>query len=194
MASYYLQYADELHSFFLGAIGTWRGKELPMPEIMDIWIDETRKGALSGNRFFFAGNGASATMAEHMGFDSLQNAHLKTVNFSETSYLTAISNDLSFEDVFLVKLQRFAEEGDTLVTISSSGNSPNVVKALEYARKHGIHTVTLSGMKTDNKSRRLGDLAIWVPATTYGVAESVHSAILHCWLDMYLERYFGGRH
>jgi D-sedoheptulose 7-phosphate isomerase len=161
---------------------------------MDLWVSETYKAAEAGRQFFFIGNGASATMAEHFGFDAMQNGRMKTVCFAETAYLTAISNDLSFTDVFLLKLKRLAEPGDVLISISSSGNSPNIIRSLEYAKECKMLRVTLSAMKTDNKSRILGDLSIWVPALTYGLAESAHSAILHCWLDMYLERYLGGRH
>ena len=80
-----------------------------------------------------------------------------------------------------------------LITISSSGNSPNVVKALQYAQAHGIVSVTLSAMKPDNKSRQLGSINFYVPAPTYGLAESIHSSIMHCWLDCYLDTHRGGR-
>lgn len=194
MAAYFFNYLDELHSLLRNAHGLHSGKEIPMTNLMDLWTAETRKIAEDKKKIFLIGNGASATMAEHFGFDAMQNGKLNTVNFSETSYLTAISNDISFERLFLLKLERLAHPGDMLISISSSGNSPNIVKALEYAREYCMFTVTLSAMQSDNKSRQLGDLSIYVPAPTYGIAESAHSAIMHCWLDMYLERYIGGRH
>jgi D-sedoheptulose 7-phosphate isomerase len=194
MTSGFISYVDELRALLAGAKGTWRGEEMPVAAAMDVWVTETHRAAETDRRFFFIGNGASATMAEHFGFDAMQNGGLKTVNFAESAYLTALSNDLSFADVFSLKLERLAEPGDVLVSISSSGNSPNVVRALEQAGTLGLRRVTLSAMKADNKSRALGDLSIWVPAKTYGMAESAHSAILHCWLDLYLEKYKGRRH
>jgi D-sedoheptulose 7-phosphate isomerase len=192
--SYYSNHIAELHEALLSAAGFADGVSLPAGEFMETWVRRTRQAAETGRHFFFLGNGASATLAEHFGFDALQNAKLKTFNFAETSYLTAISNDISFENVFLPKLERFGEAGDMLISISSSGNSPNVVKALEYAGRHGIFRVTLSAMKPDNQSVRLGDLSLHIPAATYGLAESAHAAVLHCWLDMYMDRYSGGRH
>ena len=81
-----------------------------------------------------------------------------------------------------------------LITISSSGNSPNIIKAINTARELGVFIVTLSGKKEDNQSRRLGDLNFYVPLDTYGLVESAHAVLLHCWLDMYLDKYKGGRH
>jgi D-sedoheptulose 7-phosphate isomerase len=187
-------YIDNLQTLIHSSEGLWHGERLPIADTMDRWVTETRKAAEADRHFFFIGNGASATMAEHFGFDAMKNGKLKTVCFAETAYLTAISNDLSFTDVFLLKLEHLAEPGDILISISSSGNSSNIVRSLEYAKECKILCVTLSAMKNDNKSRMLGDLSIWVPAQTYGLAESAHSAIMHCWLDMYLERYLGGRH
>ena len=192
--SIYYSYADELYELFKKTIGTFRGREMTMDETMEKWIDETARVSKEGKKVFFIGNGASATMAEHLGFDAMQNGLLKTINFAETSYLTAVSNDFSYEEVFLLKLERMAEPGDMLVSISSSGNSPNIVRALEYAKERGMYTVALSGMSADNKSRELSDLSIYVPAETYGLTESVHSGIMHGWLDMYMGKYLGGRH
>lgn len=190
----YYSYADELNELFKNTKGLSSGSELSMDETMEKWIDQTDIIAKEGKKIFFIGNGASATMAEHLGFDAMQNGLLKTINFAETSYITAVSNDLSYDEVFLLKLERMAEPGDMLISISSSGNSPNVVRALEYAKENGMYTVTLSAMSSENKSRAMGDLSIYVPANTYGLAESVHSGIMHGWLDMYMEKYLGGRH
>ncbi len=192
--SLFSEYAKEIGELLQATQGQVNTKDLPIDDVMNAWIEKTRELAVSGKKIFFIGNGASATMAEHLGFDAMQNGKLKTINFAETSYITAVSNDLSYEEVFLLKLESLAEPGDMLVSISSSGNSPNVVAALGYARQNGMFTATLSAMKPNNKSRQLGDISIYVPADTYGVAESVHSAIMHSWLDLYMEKYLGGRH
>ncbi|HCJ11725.1 MAG: hypothetical protein A2Y14_01385 [Verrucomicrobia bacterium GWF2_51_19] len=146
-----------------------------------------------GTLFFF-GNGASATMGEHMSFDFLQNAKVRTSTCSETSYLTAISNDISFEAVFSFKVDKLARQNDIVVTTSSSGSSPNIVKAIQKAKEKGIFVVTLSGKRPDNPSRQLGDFNFYVPCETYGTTEVCHAFILHCWLDAFLDMYEGGRH
>ncbi len=143
---------------------------------------------------FFCGNGASASMAEHMSHDWFQNAKMNTYTCSEVSHITAISNDLSYEDVFSYRIERILSEKDILVTISSSGNSPNIIKALKAAKDKGAYCITLSGMKEDNRSRSLGDLNFYVSLDFYGLVESAHAIILHAALDCFLETYMGGKH
>ena len=143
---------------------------------------------------FFCGNGASCTMAEHLSHDWFQNGKVNTTTCSETSHITAISNDLSYEDVFSYRIDRILSEKDILFTISSSGNSPNVLKAIKAAKNKGAFVITFSGLKNDNKSRAMGDLNFYVPLGTYGTVESAHSVLLHLALDYFMDRYLGGRH
>jgi D-sedoheptulose 7-phosphate isomerase len=82
-------------------------------------------------------------------------------------------------------LERLGRTGDLLIAISSSGNSPNIVRALEAARRLDVGTVTLSGMAADNRARALGDLNFYVPVRRYGWAESAHQVILHYWFDQF---------
>ena len=170
------------------------GQELPVDEALVIWTDFAKRTEDAGGLTFFCGNGSSATMAEHMSHDWFQNAKMNTQTCSETAHLTATANDLSYEDVFAFRIGRILSDKDILVTISSSGNSPNIVKALHTAREKGAYCITLSGMKEDNKSRRLGDLNFYVPLHTYGLVESVHAVLLHAALDNFLEKYMGGMH
>lgn len=170
------------------------GHILDREEAMKAWIDKSEELKKKKGIFFFCGNGASATMAEHMSHDCFQNADFLTQTCAETSHITAISNDLSYEDVFAYKIGKMLGDKDMLVTISASGNSPNVVKAIKMAKALGVFVVTLSGMKEGNQSRKLGDLNFYVPLDTYGTVECAHAMLLHCWLDMYMDEYMGGRH
>lgn len=170
------------------------GNVLDADAALEKWVDICEEKRKQRGVFFFCGNGASATMAEHMSHDCFQNADFLTQTCSETSHLTAISNDISYEDVFSYRISKMLKESDMLVTISSSGNSPNVIKAIKTAKELGAFVVTVSGKKADNKSRQLGDLNFYVPLETYGMVESAHAVLLHCWLDMYLDKYKGGRH
>ena len=169
--------------------------ELDTQAAIRLWCERAKKtrDELHGLTFF-CGNGASASMAEHMSHDWFQNAKMNTYTCSEVSHITAISNDLSYEDVFAYRIERILSEKDILVTISSSGNSPNIVKALEAGRAKGAYCITLSGMKPDNRSRALGDLNFYVPLDYYGLVESAHAVILHAALDCFLETYMGGKH
>jgi D-sedoheptulose 7-phosphate isomerase len=133
---------------------------------------------------YFAGNGASASMACHFSADLAKNGRVRTQVFTDPSLMTAVGNDVCYEAVFAEPLAWFGTEADLLVTISSSGNSPNIVKVLETARQKGMRSVALSAMKPDNLSRTLADLSFYLPAHTYGLAETCHAAILHHWMDI----------
>jgi D-sedoheptulose 7-phosphate isomerase len=132
------------------------------------------------------GNGASASMASHMAVDWTKNAGVRAVAYNDLAFLTAIGNDLGYEHVFAGPVAWYARSLDVLATISSSGNSPNVLRAIEAGRGKGCRIVTFSGMKPDNASRRLGDLNFFVPALTYGIAECSHQVLLHAWFDRFL--------
>ena len=161
---------------------------------IEAWVDESKKRRDTGGLFFFIGNGASAAMAEHLSHDCFQNADMLTYTVSETSHLTAISNDISYESVFAYRIEKAATQKDMLITISSSGNSPNIIKAINAAKARGLYVVTLSGKSPDNKSRKLGDINLYVPLETYGLVESAHACLLHAWLDRFMDKYMGGRH
>jgi D-sedoheptulose 7-phosphate isomerase len=161
---------------------------IPAEEGLNIWCTMTHDIMATNNTIFFAGNGASAMMASHMAADSSKNGGFRALAFNDPALMIAIGNDISYDQVFAVPLQRFANPGDILVTISSSGNSPNVIAAIKAARELDLKIVTLSGMKENNQSRQMGDVNFYAPAMTYGLAECSHQAILHCWLDVYMEQ------
>ncbi len=139
-------------------------------------------------RLYFIGNGASASMASHIAADMGKNGRLKTDVFTDLALLTAIVNDLGGENIFAAPLMTQAQTGDKLIVISSSGNSPNLVNAVEVARKIGLSVATFTAMSASNQLRQLGDINVWVPAPEYGLAESAHASILHYWVDNVVEQ------
>jgi D-sedoheptulose 7-phosphate isomerase len=149
-------------------------------------------GRAQGQRIYFIGNGASAMMASHFAADACKNAGLSALAFNDVSLLTAIGNDVSFDEIFALPLGRLARAGDLVIAISSSGNSPNVIRALEKARSIAMQIVTLTGKGADNRARARGDLNFYVPADRYGWVECAHQLILHYWLDQYLNLHGGG--
>ena len=164
-----------------------KGQELDTEEGMSRWCSITGELRQSNATMYFVGNGASAMMASHMAADASKNGDFRSVAFNDAALMTAVSNDIAYEECFAMPLKRFADSQDVLVTISSSGNSPNIVRAIEVAREVGLQMITLSGMKPDNLSRKMGDLNFYIPADTYGIIEVSHQALLHCWLDMFME-------
>jgi len=128
----------------------------------------------------------SASMASHFAADLAKNGRVRTGVFTDLSLITAVADDVNYESVFSEPLRWQMTEGDMPVAISSSGNSPNVPAGCEAAVSLGGFVVTLSAMKPDNALRSSGNLNFYVPAETYGAAETCHAAILHFRMDQML--------
>lgn len=140
----------------------------------------------SKNTKYFVGNGASAAFADHMALDWTKNGGIISHSFSNVALLTAVGNDLSFEEVFAAPLNWYAKNGDILVAISSSGNSPDILSSINLAKEKNLFVITLTGLEPNNLARQRGDLNFYVPAKTYGIVECVHQIVLHIWLDKYM--------
>lgn len=162
------------------------GSPLSSDDGFALWHDMTATVRARHGCLFLVGNGASASMSSHFAVDLHKNARIRTHVFSDAALLTAVSNDICFERVYAEPLVLSASRGggDMLVSISSSGQSPNIIAAITTAKELGMQVVTVSGMKPDNASRCLGDLNVYVPAHTYGMVETAHAAILHHWTDL----------
>ena len=137
----------------------------------------------------FIGNGASMAFANHMALDWTKNGRVTSNCYASPTLLTAIVNDMGVEDTFSAVVDWYAKPGDMLATISASGNSPNILKAIKSAKKKSMKVVTFSGLQPNNNSRRLGDLNFYIPAKTYGIVECAHQVLLHLWLDQFMKIY-----
>jgi len=147
------------------------------------WKDRTVQVREDRKTVYLIGNGASASMASHFAADLAKNGRVRTEVFTDLALMTAVANDINYESVFSEPLRWQMIKGDMLVAISSSGNSPNVLAGCKTAISLGGYVVTLSAMKPVNALRALGNLNFYVPAETYGAAETCHAAILHYWMD-----------
>jgi len=165
-----------IHSLADGAMDIEKGFHL--------WTQKTFALKKTENCIYLIGNGASASMSSHFAADINKNADIHTQVFTDLALITALANDISYTEVFAHPLIKRARAGDMLVTISSSGRSPNILRAIEVAKDMGLYVVTISAMDEDNPSRQSGHLNLFVPAATYGLAETAHAAILHYWTDL----------
>jgi D-sedoheptulose 7-phosphate isomerase len=131
-------------------------------------------------RVFIAGNGGSASIAEHSCIDYLKGANLPFISLTaNTSVITAIANDNGYEHVFSTQLKTHnLKSTDLLVLISSSGNSPNIVKAAEYAKFIGTPIMAFTGFD-GGRLKTLADLSFHIPINNYGIAEDAHQIIMH---------------
>lgn len=186
----FTQYVEDLSKVLLNLkVSDYENVDLGIEKGLDLLVEMTAGLKERNKMLFFVGNGASAMMSSHMATDFCKNGGIKSMAFNDASLMTALGNDISYEECFAFPLTRFGEKGDMLVSISSSGNSPNVVAALRKARDMEMTRVTISGMKPDNASRLLGDLNFYVPGDTYGFAESAHQVLLHFWYDAFEKKY-----
>lgn len=140
----------------------------------------------SGKTIYTAGNGASAAIAQHWACDYLKGCSDLDTTFkpkvislsANIPLMTAISNDISYDRVYAYQLERLAEPGDVFISISSSGNSPSVVKACKQARIQNMSVIALTGFD-GGETRKLADFPIHVDVQEYEAAEDVHQAIMH---------------
>ena len=138
-----------------------------------------------GAGVFSCGNGGSASIANHLQCDHVKGVRTTTdltprvVSLStNVELLTAIANDMGYEDVFAYQLQSQSGPGDVLIAVSSSGRSPNIVRALTWARDHGLRTIAITGFD-GGEARTVAEVAVHVDCTNYGIVEDLHQAIMH---------------
>ncbi|MGM0507626.1 MAG: D-sedoheptulose-7-phosphate isomerase [Fusobacteriota bacterium] len=137
-----------------------------------------------GGTVFFAGNGGSAADAQHLAAELVSRFYLERDGLAahaltvDTSILTAIANDYSFKKVFSRQIEANAKKGDIFIGISTSGNSENIITAIETAKKNGIYTAGLTG-KDGGKMNDLLDLNIVVPSEDTPRIQESHILIGH---------------
>jgi D-sedoheptulose 7-phosphate isomerase len=166
---------------------------IPVDAVAD--IINTFKDALRHDRqIFIFGNGGSASNSSHFitdlgkGASDKLSTRFRCLSLNDNiSWITALGNDYSYDDVYLRQLQNFARPGDIVMTLSVSGNSPNLVKAIDWAVNNGMFTIALVG----GKRGRLAELAqkvIVVNSEHYGRVEDAHMGICHMICYAFMEK------
>jgi D-sedoheptulose 7-phosphate isomerase len=168
---YYRRFAEVLAAF----------DRAPMEGVLEV-LQRTRD---NGGTVWVAGNGGSAAIADHSVCDATKGTHvegqppLRTISLSSNpAMLTAISNDIGYEDVFRRQLSYYLKPNDAVLLVSSSGNSPNVIEACRYAKGRGIPTIAFVGFD-GGALRELADHAVWIPVDNYGIVEDTHQSLVH---------------
>ncbi|HLH55256.1 MAG TPA: SIS domain-containing protein [Verrucomicrobiae bacterium] len=165
---------------------------IPMEAVGQV-IELLRQALKEDRQILVFGNGGSAANASHFMTDLGKGASDKAGKrfrviclSSDTSWLTALGNDYSYEDTFVGQLQNYGRAGDLVLAISVSGNSPNCVKALEWAKKNGLKTVALVGAKR-GRMAELADFPIVINDTHYGRVEDAQMGICHLLCYAFME-------
>lgn len=151
-----------------------------------------------GRTLFIAGNGGSAGTANHFCCDFGKNAvqgdvgRPRVISLSANiEVLTALGNDFSYDQVFSEQMKNLFCEGDTLLLISASGNSPNIVRAAEYAKAHGGTVIGLTGF-SGGRLLALSDCSIHIPDNSYERVEDLHMIVTHIFVCCFKSLHLGG--
>jgi D-sedoheptulose 7-phosphate isomerase len=163
------------------------GAPLNVADALQRFITAAKAAHDRGDKLMFIGNGGSAGISSHMAIDYSKNGGLRALAFNDGAALSCLGNDLGYENVFSRQIEMHGRSGDVLIAISSSGRSPNILKAVEAARTAGAAFIlTLSGFSPDNPLRRSGDANLYVPSDQYGFVEITHLALCHAALDLFM--------
>ena len=128
----------------------------------------------NGKKVIIAGNGGSAAMASHASVDFTKQGGIRTVNFNESDLITCFANDYGYENWVAKAIEFYADKGDMVILISSSGSSQNMINASKTAKDLGLPVITFSGFKNDNPLKKEGELNFWVDSKAYNVIENTH--------------------
>ena len=147
-----------------------------------------------GRQIFVVGNGGSAGSSSHFVTDMAKGVYNEDMtNFKIMSLcdnvclMTAMANDFSYDDIFTGQLRNLFNEGDIVIAISASGNTPNVIKAVEYANSHGGTTIRLSGF-SGGKLKELSSRCLHIPFEHYGLVEDAHMILCHVLAYYFMEK------
>ena len=185
---------------------TWKGYvrqyasqlQEALEQVPEAALDEAYRviaTAVQDNRHVFvAGNGGSAAIADHLCCDWTKGTHspgltpLRTQSLaSNVPMLTALANDFGYDFVFSRQLEMLGSAGDVLLLISSSGNSPNIVSAVDTAKAMGITTIGFTGFG-GGKLAAQADVSLHVPYSNYGLVEDAHQVLMHTFAQLFVSQ------
>ena len=169
---YYSRFQDALRTF----------DKTPLVEILAV-LDRVSENE---GTVWVAGNGGSAAISDHTVCDTTKGTHvdghppIRSISLAANGpMLTALANDLAYDQVFKQQLVYYLKPRDAVLLVSSSGNSPNVVEACEYANERGVPTIAFVGFR-GGKLREIAKHVVWVPIDNYGIVEDTHQSLVHC--------------
>lgn len=160
-------------------------------KVVDVAVDALKKG----KRIYFCGNGGSAADAQHLAAEFSGRFYLDRdalpaeALHCNTSYLTAVANDYSYDVIYSRLVKGLAHTGDVLFGLSTSGNSPNIVKAFETAREKGVVTIGFTG-EAGGKMKELSDYLFNVPSKNTPRIQESHIMIGHIICELTEAKYF----
>ena len=150
-------------------------------------IAKTLSSLKKKNKVIIFGNGVSAAISSHVSVDLTKNAKVRSINFNEADLLTCFANDYGYEKVFSKSLEFYADRGDVVIIVSSSGRSKNLLEAAKICKKKKILLYTFTGFSKSNPLKKMGNINLWVNSKAYNIIENIHQI----WLLSIVDKIIG---
>ena len=184
----FIDYLDYLAESAANTVATnEEGAIVSLDSAVDSLVADLDKVSKSKTqKIVFVGNGGSAAIASHCAVDYQKNGGIRSLAMNDSSMLTCLSNDYGYEFCFSKQLEFHGQEKDLLFAISSSGESQNIINAVERAKRNDMYVITLSGFSPQNRLRQSGHLNFFVNSHMYGPVEITHLTIIHALLDLFM--------
>ncbi len=191
---------DRSRAYLLASVEVTRqAVDACLPAVLQA-AETTAQCFRSGGKLLICGNGGSAADSQHIATEftstlrrEYQRPALPAIALTtDTSFLTARSNDFGFDQVFARQVEALGRPGDTLLGISTSGNSENVVRAMDFANHVGMRTIAFTGQR-EGRLRASAQILVAVPSEVTGHIQEAHIALYHTYVDLVEQMVFGGR-
>jgi len=182
-----MDFVHDYYRRFVKVLDTF--EKAPLEDIANVFLEVSRRNGT----LWVAGNGGSAAIADHTVCDTTKGTHvdgqppIRSVSLaSNVPMITALGNDIGYDEIFRYQLKYYLQPEDALLVVSSSGNSPNVVKACQYAKERGVPTIAFVGFR-GGQLAEIADHVVWIEVDNYGIAEDTHQSLMHV-LTQYLQK------
>ena len=165
------------------SITTGDRQRLSLDEGVAEAVDYVQVVRETSKKVMIVGNGGSATIASHIHTDLSHSIGMRSLVYYDAGLLTARANDFGYESAFEWSSSIWADPGDLLLAISSSGQSKNILRTVQSCASRGCNVITFSGFNEDNPLRQMGQLNFYIPSQSYGYVEMAHAILAHCIAD-----------
>lgn len=183
---------DRAYELFQDSVDTKLAAMQTLPEVIASAAETMTRCLTQGNKIMSCGNGGSAADAQHFSSEMLNRFELERPSLpaialtTDSSTLTSIANDYSFEEIFSKQIKGLGQSGDILLAISTSGNSSNIVRAISAAQERDIQVIAMTGKEGGEIAKQLSpkDIEIRAPGNSTARIQEVHLLTIHCLCDL----------